>query len=128
MKINRSFLTITLSTLTLLSGELLGQEHYQMSKAEHQIVDSVRTSTHEQQVKLEEAQEEDASRLADARKAQKETKAKAKEARRIDRDAGRAAREANLALKGEKKAQKARRDADKQSKKADRAKDISDKN
>lgn len=127
MKINRSFLTITLSTLTLLSGELLGQEHYQMSKAEHQIVDSVRTSTHEQQVKLEEAQE-DASRLADARTAQKETKAKAKEARRIERDAGRAAREANLALKGEKKAQKARRDADKQSKKADRAKDISDKN
>lgn len=127
MSITRSFFTIALSALTLLSGELLGQEYSQMNKSERQIVDSTLTANHEQQVKEEDARM-DANRLSDAKTAQKETKANAREARRVDRDASRAAREANLALRGEKKAQKARRDADKQSKKADKAKNISDKN
>lgn len=127
MKMNSFFLTVTLSALTLLSGELFGQQHYEMSSAEHQIADSVQTARKEQQVKHEQIQE-DANRLTDAKTAQKETRAKAKETRRIDREASRAAREANLALRGEKKAQKARRDADKQSRKADKAKNISEKN
>ncbi|MEX2233666.1 MAG: hypothetical protein WD824_15990 [Cyclobacteriaceae bacterium] len=134
MKINRVFLTMTISGLTLLSGELFGQEHYEMSKTEHQIVDSVQTARHEQQVKQEQ-NEADASRLSDARAAQKETKAraketkaKAKETQRIDREASSAAREAKMALRAEKRAQKARKDADKQSRKADRAKNTSDKN
>ena len=113
--------------LTLMAGEILGQENYEMSKAEHQTADSVQTARDEQQMKGEQA-EEDASRLAAAKAAERETKAKAREIRQIDAEARRAAREAKMALRAEKKAQKARKDADKQSRKAERAKRISDKN
>ncbi len=131
MKINSFFLTVTLSGLTLLSGELLGQEHYQehykSSNAEQQIADSVRTARHEQQVKQQQT-EADASTLSDLKEAQRETKAIAKETRRIDRQASSAAREAKMALRAEKKAQKARMKADNQSRKAAKAKSTSDRN
>ena len=118
---------MTIGGLTLLSGELFGQEHYEITRTEQQIVDSVQTARHEKQ-EAQELKEGDANRLSDAKAAHKDTKAKAKETRRINQEASSAAREAKMALKAEKKAQKARKDADKQSRKAVRAKNTSDKN
>jgi hypothetical protein len=127
MKINRVFLMITISGLMLSSGELFAQEVYEISKADHLTADSVQTARNERQLKQAQT-EKDASRLSDAKSAQKETKAKARETRRIDREASSAAREARTAFRAEKKAQKARKDADRQSRKAVRAKNTSDEN
>lgn len=127
MKANKVLLTLALSGLILITGDVFGQEGREMTRTEHQAYDSMQTAKHNEMVTREQ-KEDDAERITDAKRAQRETSEKAKETRRIDREASRAAREARMALKSEKKAQKARIDADKQSKKADRAKDISDEN
>jgi hypothetical protein len=127
MKINRVFLTLTITGLTLLSGNLFGQENVEMSQSERQVYDSVQTARHEQQL-VTAQRAVDADKMSDAKAAEKETKAIAKETRRIDREASSAAREAKMAVRAEKKAQKARKDADKQARKADKAKHTSDKN
>lgn len=121
------FLTVAISGLVLIAGEVFGQEQREMTRTEHQAYDSMQSAKHDEMV-IKEQKEDDAERITDAKRAQRETSAKAKQTRRIDREASRAAREARMALRSEKKAQKARIDADKQSKKADRAKDISDEN
>ena len=69
---------MTISGLTLLSGELFGQEYYESTSNEQQIVDSVQTARHEKQVAQEQI-EDDANRLSDAKAAEKDAKAKARE-------------------------------------------------
>lgn len=127
MKINRSFFTLTMAGLSLLSVELLAQRHTELEIREHQRYDSVQKEIDKARL-IQEQKVEDANRIEDAKTVQQETKEIAKETQRIDREASSAAREARIALKAEKKAQKARKDADQQARKAVRAKERSDKN
>ena len=128
MKISRFFLTVTVSGLALITGELYAQDYLEGAvRTDQQVSDSLQTAKHQEELIIaQKAVDED--KMMDAKEAHKETKAIAKETRRIDREASAAAREAKMAYKAERKAQKARKDADRQSRKAVRAKDISDKN
>lgn len=126
MRINRFVLAFSLGTLTLCAGNVLAQER-EMTRAEFERLDSAKVVYEKEQV-IQAQKEEDATRMSDAKEAQRETKAIARETRRVDRDARSAAKEAKLFLRAEKKAQKARNDAEKQSSKADKAKVKSDKN
>jgi hypothetical protein len=114
-------LTLALSGTTLLSTQLCAQHSWQAEN------DSIRAAN-EKATLVQANKEGDATRMADAKNAERKTKAKAKAARRVNRDASIAAKEAKNALRAEKKAQRARKDADKQARKAVQAKDISDEN
>jgi hypothetical protein len=121
MKIYTLILTLALSGLSVLTTELSAQHSWQAENDSIQAANEKATMVREQK-------EEDATRLSDAKDAQRKTKAKAKETRRVNRDASIAAKEAKNAVRAERKAQKSRKDADRQARKAVQAKDISDDN
>jgi hypothetical protein len=111
--------TATLGGLFLFSIESFGQS------ADVRAGDGVTT---DRKIDSQTQQENDASRIANAKQARRETKAKAKEARRVEREADDAERQSKNALKTEERAQKSRKRADAQSQKASDARVKSDQN
>jgi hypothetical protein len=126
MKFKTIIVTLTLSTFSLWSLELYGQEKAEVTNAEQARMDNLRKLHLEEQTQTQD--EMDSKRMTKVVNDRKATKAKAKEAKRVGKDADDAARESKGALKAEKKAQKARKQADKQAKKAAKARKTSNDN
>lgn len=125
MKLNNTILTLAISGLLLVTGNLQAQEYSEMDREELERLDSV--AAHEKdQARIK--QEKDSEKIADFRQDKRRTKAKAKEAQRIEAEANDAARESRIAYRNEKKAQKMRKEADKQADRASRARNKSERN
>jgi hypothetical protein len=125
MKYKTIVMTLALGAASLFTGEVYAQYHHEMTKAERERKDSLKTA-YDREEQVQETQDE--NRMADAKLDRKHTKAKAKEAQRVQREANDAARESRDEVRSERKAQKSRKQADKQADKASKARDQSDSN